>query len=639
MAGSTTIREFLVSLGYTVDGNSERKFKESMRGATLQAQLLADAIEGMVKTVAEGVQKVARSFDSLYWASQRTGASVQNIRALSYAVSQLGGSYDGTRSAIEAFGQHLRSNPGYSSMLRSLGIATEQNGKMRDQVDILRDLGKVLSTKSYPIALQYGGALGLDENTLRALMSGDLGRRMDEYVKIQQAAGLDSDEAAKKSKDFMQALVQLQSTIEAVVTKVLTDLEPTLTEKLKALSQWFIDHKEDIKSFIIAVSNAIEGLIEDLGKLVEAFKPVFKTFDDVAKSLTGKDGLQAAFEAFAVFLAGSWLLRVLGVFGQVKIGWLALAALVGFAPNSIEQSRANGDAINDAIGGTGIGSWFVGARNKVRGWFGLSPLDARGNTAAGAAGPERGGGVHSAEQTANARESYKFWRSMGLSREGALGMVANEEGESGFDPHNVGDGGSAGGSFQWHKTRRDQILNGTGIDVWSKDTSHQDMLKAAHWEMTQGPDRQARQAWDALNNASTPAEAAAAGVKYYERPLNQARDAYTRGNYAERWATRLSDEKDADVIVIPELGNGGAQDRPQKDDDVRDLFKNAALNSKLSAAPLSSANSNNSNVTLQQNTNISVVGSGDPMSTANAVERRQNSVNSLMLRNTQGAVR
>lgn len=110
----------------------------------------------MVKTVAEGVQKVARSFDSLYWASQRTGASVQNIRALSYAVSQLGGSYDGTRSAIEAFGQHLRSNPGYSSMLRSLGIATTENGKMRDQVDILRDLGKVLSTKSYPIALQYG---------------------------------------------------------------------------------------------------------------------------------------------------------------------------------------------------------------------------------------------------------------------------------------------------------------------------------------------------------------------------------------------------------------------------------------------------------------------------------------------------
>lgn len=635
-----TIREFLVSLGYTVDGNSERKFKESMRGAVVQAKLLADAIEGMARIVGEGVAKVARSFDSLYWSSQRTGASVQNIRALSYAVSQLGGSYDGTRSAIEAFGQHLRSNPGYSSMLRSLGVSTEENGKMRDQVDILRDLGVALSKKSYPVALQYAGALGLDENTMRALMSGDLGRRMDEYAKIQQAAGLDSEQAAKRSKDFMQALTQLQATIEAVVTKVLTDLEPALTEKLNALSKWFVDHKEDIKSFIIAVSQAIEGLIEDLGKLIEDFKPVFKTFDDMAKSLTGKDGLKAAFEAFAVFLAGSWLLRVLGVFRGVGVGWLALAALVGFAPNSMEQARANGDAINDAIGGTGVGSYLVGARNKVRSWFGLAPLDARGNASSGAGAPERGAGVHSAGQKANAEESYQFWRKKGLSREGALGMVANEEGESGFDPHNVGDGGSAGGSFQWHKPRRDQILAGTGIDVWSKDTSHADMLKAAHWEMTQGPDRQARQAWDALNQAATPADAAAAGVKYYERPLNQAKDAYTRGIYAERWASKLNDAKESGAVVIPELQNGGGGDRPQKDDDIRKLFRNAPINAQLTVAPLAGAGASaNSNVTLNQTTTVSVMGSGDPMSTANAVERRQNSVNSLMLRNTQGAVR
>ncbi len=634
MAGSTTIREFLVSLGYSVDGNSERKFKESMRGAVVQANLLADAIEGMVKTVAEGVQKVARSFDSLYWASQRTGTSVQNIRALSYAVSQLGGSYDGTRSAIEAFGQHLRSNPGYSSMLRSLGIATEQNGKMRDQVDILRDLGKVLSTKSYPIALQYGGALGLDENTLRALMSGDLGRRMDEYVKIQKAAGLDSDEAAKKSKDFMQALTQLQSTIEAVVTKVLTDLEPTLTEKLNALSQWFIDHKEDIKQFIIAVSDAIEGLIEDLGKLIEAFKPVFKTFDDMAKALTGKDGLQAAFETFAVFLAGSWLLRVLGVFGQVRIGWLALAALVGFAPNSMEQAKANGDAINDAIGGTGIGSWFVGARNKVRGWFGLSPIDARGNTKVG---PEAGKPLSNSQRDQNAAESYKILRDAGLSREAALGIVGNEDAESSFNPRSSGDGGQAAGSFQWHPDRQAAILRGTGIDVTDPTTPHADHIKAALWEMQHSSDPGARKAWTLLQGAKTPAEAAAIFTQYFERPADVPGQSHTRGVKANTWATRLKDE-DQKPVIIPELGNGGSADRPTKDDDLRLLMKNGATNAALTTGPLTTSGNTN-NVTLQQNTNISVVGSGDPTSTANAVANRQSSVNSLMLRNTQGAVR
>ncbi|NTG00111.1 hypothetical protein G6L30_08255 [Agrobacterium rhizogenes] len=635
-----TIREFLVSLGYTVDGNSERKFKESMRGAVVQAQLLADAIEGMARIVVEGVAKVARSFDSLYWSSQRTGASVQNIRALSYAVSQLGGSYDGTRSAIEAFGQHLRSNPGYSSMLRSLGVSTEENGKMRDQVDILRDLGVALSKKSYPVALQYAGALGLDENTMRALMSGDLGRRMDEYVKMQQAAGLNSEEAAKRSKEFMNALTQLQATIEAVVTKVLTDLEPTLTEKLNQLSQWFIDHKEDIKGFIIAVSEAIQGLVEDLGKLIEAFKPVFKTFDELAKSLTGKDGLQAAFEAFAVFLATSWLLRVLGVFNGVKIGWLALAALVGFAPNSIEQSKSNGDAVNDAIGGTGVFKWWNNnIRNPVRKMFGLNPVDARGNTSVNSA--DAGKPLSNSQRDRNAAETYQMLRNSGLSREATLGVMANEQAESNFNPNSTGDGGQAKGSFQWHPDRQAAIYKGTGIDVTDPNTSHADHVRAMLWEMQHSNDAGARKAWTLLKTAQTPAEAAAIVTQFYERPADVPGQSRARGTMANTWATRIPADKpdrgkdQADAPKAANQNGGGLH-------PAFDWAKNASANLGAinSAAPLGAGgNTSNSNVSLKQETNISVIGGGTPQDTASAVANRQNSVNSLMLRNTQGAVR
>lgn len=630
-----TIREFLVSLGYTVDGNSERKFKESMRGAVVQAQLLADAIEGMARIVVDGVAKVARSFDSLYWSSQRTGASVQNIRALSYAVSQLGGSYDGTRAAIESFGQHLRSNPGYVNLVKSLGVSTEENGKMRDQVDILRDLGVALSKKSYPVALQYAGALGLDENTMRALMSGDLGRRMDDYVKIQQAAGLNSEEAAKRSKEFMNALTQLQATIEAVVTKVLTDLEPALTEKLNMLSQWFIDHKEDIKGFIIAVSEAVQGLVADLGKLIEAFKPVFKTFDELAKSLTGKDGLQAAFEAFAVFLATSWLLRVLGVFNGVKIGWLALAALVGFAPTSMEQSRSNGDAINDAIGGTGVYKTINGFRNRVRGWFGLDPVDARGNTSVNAA--DAGKPLTGSQRDRNAAETYQMLRNAGLSREAALGVVANEDAESGFNPKSTGDGGQASGSFQWHPDRQAAIFKGTGIDVTDPKTPHADHVKAALWEMQHSNDAGARKAWRLLQDAQTPAEAAAIFTQYFERPADLAGQSRARGTKANTWATRIPVDGPSRTNAQQAANQNGGGLHP-----AFDWAKNASANLGAinSAAPLGTGgNTSNSNVSLKQETNISVIGGSSPQDTASAVAGRQNSVNSMMLRNTQGAVR
>ncbi len=625
--GDNTIREFLVELGYKIDPNSERKFNESLKGAVLQAQLLADAIEGMVKVVAEGVQKVARSFDSLYWASQRTGASVQNIRALSYAVSQLGGSYEGTRSAIEAFGQHLRSNPGYVNLVKSLGVSTEANGKLRDQVDVLRDVGAALSKKSYPIALQYAGALGLDENTLRALMSGDLGRRMDEYVKIQKAAGLDSDEAAKKSKDFMQALTQLQSTIEAVVTKVLTDLEPTLTEKLNALSQWFIDHKEDIKQFIIAVTQAIEGLIEDLGKLVEAFKPVFKTFDDMAKALTGKDGLQAAFEAFAVFLAGSWLLRVLGVFSKFKGGFLSAVGLL------LADGVVTGPGLPGAaeIATAEKGAWYNRAWGSVKNWW-------NGGKASNSA--DRGKPLSSSQRDRNAQETYNMVIAAGGTREMALGIIANEDQESGFNPGARGDGGAGVSSFQWHPDRQRAILQGTGIDVTDPNISHTDAVRAMLWEAQHGNDPQARQAWEAMKNAGSPRQAAAIFSRLFERPLARDAEAANRGASAEVWATRIPEKKKemAPPGSVPDAFKGIITDRPTKDDDLRLLMKNGATNAALTAGPLTTSGNTN-NVTLQQNTNISVMGSGDPTSTANAVANRQSSVNSLMLRNTQGATR
>jgi hypothetical protein len=596
MADQSVIREFLVSLGYTVDGNSEKKFNSSLKGAVVQANLLAEAITSMARVVVEGVQKVAQSFDGLYWASQRTGASVQNIRALSYAVSQLGGTYEGARGAIEAFGQHLRSNPGYTSLLHNLGVKTSENGKMRDQVEILEDLGKVLGKQKYPVALQYANALGIDENTMRALMSGDLQKNIGEYDNLQKQLGFNNQKAADAAKDFMQSMREAQMTIETVVAKILTDLEPQLSKVMKEFADWVATHGPQIEQAIVEIGGVVELLGKDFATLVEDLKPAWQEFDHLTQSLVGKDGLVAAIELLVGGAVLGKLIRMLATLtggGGSGGGMLMpfIAAIGGllsdgarFSPAELNTPEAL-KKLNDHSG-----AWYSGLWGKTKSALGFG------------GSPERGAPTTSAGQNASALESYKFWRSKGLSHNGALGMVGNEEGESGFDPHNVGDGGQAGGSFQWHKERRDQILAGTGIDVWSKNTSHSDMLRAAHWEMTAGPDQGARKAWDALNNSPTPAVAAAAGVKYYERPLDQQGDAYKRGIMANRWASR-----------IPE-------------------------NTDFSVSPANNPANNNSQ-TVSQTTNINVVGATDPSATASAIANKQTVVNTTMQRNLQGAVR
>lgn len=611
MANSEVIQEFLVSVFYDIDKKTENDFKNSLRGAVLQAELLAKAIEGMAKTVIEGVTRVAKSFDQLYWASERTGTSVQNIRALSFAVSQLGGSYEGARSSLEAFGQHLRTNPGYGSLLRTMGVATEENGKARDQVEILKDLGKVLATKPYSVANQYAGMLGIDEQTMRALMSGDLQKELDRYTEIQKAVGLNSTDAAKASKEFMQSLRELQAVVEAVATKLLTELQPQLSKWMREFSDWVVEHKEDIKQAFLGFASAVRDVVEALKDLAEGLKPVAKWLNETSKSMTGKDGLQGAFELFAVFLATSWLARVLSVFGAAGAGLAAFIALVYFAPKSLEDARANGVAANNWLGSTWLGSKLLAGRNSVRGFFGMSALDAQGNVipdgSTGGSGPAAKGA-----KLQNAKDFYDFFSGKGLDPDEVIGVMGNVEQESGFNPAASNNlGGGHGGLVQWSAPRRKQILANTGIDVWDGKTSVRQQAEALWWEMNHGDDGAQKFLQLTKDKNMTVADSARLFNLLVERPGDPSKEIPLRVGHAMKWARDIS---------------GGAFANKS---GMADPFR--YLGGPNAAADRSS--------NLTQTTHITVIGSSDPSATANAIERKQQAVNNTLLRNTQGSVR
>lgn len=640
MADQSVIKEFLVSLGYTVDGNTEKKFNNSLKGAVVQANLLADAITGMARIVVEGVQKVAQSFDALYYTSQRTGASVQNIRALSYAVSQLGGSYEGAQGAIEAFGQHLRSNPGYTSLLNGLGIKTSENGKMRDQVEILEDLGKALSKKPYAQALQYAGALGIDENTMRAIMSGDLSKQMAEYNKIQESIGLNADDAAKKSKDFMQSLRELQSTVEAVATKILTDLEPAIADKLRTASQWFIDHKDDIKAFVVNLGEVVTALIKDLGKVVDGLKPLFTEFDDIAKSLTGKDGLQAAFEVFAVYLTGSWLLRILGVFGKFRIGWALLLAGMAMAPDNLKDAKENGDAANDWLGSTRIGSALVNGRNKVRGWFGMAPLNARGETTGSAA--------TAASTSLEPHQKALLDTIAGPESGGSYNTLYGGGKFSSYNDHprqsftiqsgpNAGKHTSAAGRYQFLSSTWDDQASKLGLNDFSpanQDQAAWNLAKETYRNKTGGNLDEALKSGDPNTLANVSAVLSGTWTSLpggIEQGTNKNRFVST---YARSLAAEQKKSMNAKI-------SGGASPLFSQNHPA---FSSAlgGLGSINGAAPLGASGfgaGSAAGASVSQTTSIVVNGATDPHATASAIATKQTQVNTTMQRNLQGAVR
>lgn len=87
-----TIREFLVGLGFKIDATSERKFVEGVQKATEQALALGGAMQAVAATITAAVVKIARDMDQMAYASERLGSSVKDIKAVSHAIGQMGGS-------------------------------------------------------------------------------------------------------------------------------------------------------------------------------------------------------------------------------------------------------------------------------------------------------------------------------------------------------------------------------------------------------------------------------------------------------------------------------------------------------------------------------------------------------------------
>nr|WP_246373047.1 phage tail tip lysozyme [Chelatococcus caeni] len=226
----------------------------------------------------------------------------------------------------------------------------------------------------------------------------------------------------------------------------------------------------------------------------------------------------------------------------------------------------------------------------------------------------------SEQKRAYAKESYLFWRSKGLSHEAALGLVANEQAESGFNPNARGDGGRAHGIFQHHPDRRAKILAGTGIDI--STASHADQLKAAYWEMTEG---QERATWRALQGVKSAGEAAAIVTRLYERPADIAGESRKRAAIAEGWSELAHGWTAPPAFDPGRFAIGG-----------RSPWQMGGGRTMLMPPDVAGGSSN---VNLHQRTEINVLGSSDPAATAQQVAGQQQGVNSTLLRNAQGAFR
>ncbi|WP_447347343.1 transglycosylase SLT domain-containing protein [Shigella flexneri] len=309
-----TLKDFLISLGFNVDEAGAKKFDAVVAGTTLKAIELGVKVEAAALSVVAFTAKIASGLDDLYWASQRTGATVEGIKQIGYAVSQVGGSVDGARGSLENLARFMRNNPGAEGFLNRLGVQTrDASGNMRDMATIFTGVGQRLSSMPYYRANQYAQMLGLDENTLMAMRRG-IGQFSGEYTAMAKAIGYNADVAAVSANKFMTSLRSFGLMAGMARDKIGSSLADGLAGSLDRLRRQILENFPKIEGAITAGVKGVLWFGEIIGRVVYRLIQLTGDIINWWKSL------------------GTETRQVIEVFGALMVAWRLLNTAFAMSP-------------------------------------------------------------------------------------------------------------------------------------------------------------------------------------------------------------------------------------------------------------------------------------------------------------------
>ncbi|HAJ7867425.1 TPA: transglycosylase SLT domain-containing protein [Escherichia coli] len=293
MSGNAdTIKDFLVSLGFDIDQAGANKFEAVLKGVTANVLKVGAVVKGAALSIVGFTTQIANGLDKIYWASQRTGASVQGIKALGYAASQTGASAESAMSSLEGLAGFMRSNPGAEGFLNRLGVQTrDASGKMRDTAAIFTGVGQKLNNMPYYRAKQYAQMLGIDENTLMAMRRG-MGQLSSEYALTAKLIGFNAESAAKQSNIFMTSMRNLTMTLGQAKDKIGSNLAGGLAGSIDNFRRQILDNWPKIEAVITKIikgilwaGDAITRVLWRTGQAVEGVIAWFKKLNPATQQL------------------------------------------------------------------------------------------------------------------------------------------------------------------------------------------------------------------------------------------------------------------------------------------------------------------------------------------------------------------
>jgi hypothetical protein len=319
-----TLREFLVSIGYSV--GSDREWTRSLANVDKVMANLGGAILSLEKSLEKILVQVTDALDQAAWSATRVHSSISNLEALAYALKQTGRAAD----PVSAFAAQLRRFPNTEAVIQRLGVQTRANGELRDLTELLLDAVDATRKQDYVVGAHHASLLGLTEADYEHLIrNGPMIRDyMAERKRIAAEMGHDPDRLGLGSVVLMQGYRRGMMQINVALLSVASAVIPVIGSLVSSLDAWVKENHEPIREFIVRLTEVGLDLIAAFGHFIASFAPAAGKVGELVGAASDPNGLVPTIEIISGLFFAGVILQMLGALGRVRLAFLALVATV-----------------------------------------------------------------------------------------------------------------------------------------------------------------------------------------------------------------------------------------------------------------------------------------------------------------------
>jgi hypothetical protein len=304
------LRAFVVSLGWKNEAAQQKQFVGAIESATLKANLLADGIAAMAKSVARSIEGASQNFLQLGILADQTRTSIGTILSLQQALTQFGGSAGEANSILSTINNSLRSmNDGNLAYAEKFGI--HQN-KVTKQITVdLADGQRALAGLSDAAVTQFAELAHIPQSVAELIQhhGEEMQAALDKAQKTIAAFGIDQGVVDTQMR-YARAINAIYFDLDQAWTKLTTSIESPLTPALEKVDEWLVTNaptisgsldeigaafKTDVIDPLASIAGAADSLQTDAQK-IDKFK------ESVVSGLSGiKELIDDAKEAYTYF--------------------------------------------------------------------------------------------------------------------------------------------------------------------------------------------------------------------------------------------------------------------------------------------------------------------------------------------------